>query len=147
MTASAPAPTRSRWAPAYELDPTLNLNTLGLTGYEKTVARALQEYGMILGDTGGALSLFAINSQSYASDPYAGVLPAADYAYLSKIPVNRFRVLNTGPQSNIAPPMAAPTCGAFRWGRAHGLRTPISGRSGVQTPGRRRSARPRPSAR
>ena len=98
-----------------QLDPSLNLDALGLTAYEKTVAKALQRYGMILGDSGGALSLYAINAKSYAVDPYAGVLPADDYAYLSKLPVDRFRVLATGAQNTrTAPPMDAPRCGLFR---------------------------------
>ena len=98
-----------------QLDPNLNLDALGLTGYEKTIARALQEYGMILSDSGGALSLYAIHPQSYSSDPYTGVLSSAAYSYLQKIPVERFRVLNTGQQAmRTAPPMVYNGCGEFR---------------------------------
>jgi hypothetical protein len=76
-----------------QLDPKLDLEDLGLRGYELTVARALQKYGAYIGDTGGAMSLFAVHPQSYGRDPYRGVLPDDPYAYLEKIPVSRFRVL------------------------------------------------------
>lgn len=98
-----------------QLDPDLDLDSLGLKPYEKVVARALQEYGMILGDTGGALSLYAISAQSWTDDPYAGLLPAGPYSYLSNIPVDRFRVLATGPQTaRTSPPTAFNGCGHFR---------------------------------
>jgi hypothetical protein len=97
-----------------QLDPSLNLSALGLTGYQLTIARALQQYGMILGDTGGALSLFAINPQSWLTNPYTGVLSGSTYDYLSGIPVNDFRVLATGPQSTrTAPAWTYNGCGTM----------------------------------
>ncbi len=76
-----------------QLDPALDLLQLNLDPYELIVGRALQEYGMIVGDTGGALSLFAASPLGYGEDPYAGILPSSAYAYLRQIPVERFRVL------------------------------------------------------
>lgn len=76
-----------------QLDPALDLDKLGLRPYERVVARALQEYGMIVGDTGGAVSLYAVHPKSYPSNPYKGLLPDAPYAYLDNIPATRFRVL------------------------------------------------------
>jgi hypothetical protein len=81
-----------------QLDPTLNLDTLKLTANERTIAEALQKYGMYLGDTGGALALYAVNPQSFDTNQYAGLLPSDAAIALNKIPVNRFRVLNTGKQ-------------------------------------------------
>jgi hypothetical protein len=81
-----------------QLDPALSLGPLKLSDYERTVAEALQRYGMYLGDTGGALALYAVSAQSFDTDPYAGVLPGGPYAFLNKIPVERFRVLKNGPQ-------------------------------------------------
>ncbi|WP_177319912.1 hypothetical protein [Actinoplanes philippinensis] len=81
-----------------QLDPTLDLNTLGLSAYERTIAEALQRYGMYLGDTGGALALYAVNPQSFDTNPYAGLLPDKPFIPLDKIPVHRFRVLKTGKQ-------------------------------------------------
>jgi hypothetical protein len=81
-----------------QLDPTLNLDTLKLTANERTIAEALQRYGMYLGDTGGALALYAVNPQSFDTNPYTGILPDEPSIPLNKIPVNRFRVLKTGTQ-------------------------------------------------
>ncbi|WP_433793560.1 hypothetical protein [Actinoplanes sp. CA-252034] len=81
-----------------QLDPTLDLESLGLTAHERTIAVALQRYGMYLGDTGGALALYAVNPQSFDTNPYAGLLPDEPYVFLDKIPVDRFRVLKTGKQ-------------------------------------------------
>ncbi len=81
-----------------QLDPSMDLDTLGLTPHERTIAKALQRYGMYLGDTGGALSLYAVNPQSFDTNPYSGILPDAAAIPLDKIPVNRFRVLKTGTQ-------------------------------------------------
>ncbi|MEU4158200.1 hypothetical protein [Actinoplanes sp. NPDC026670] len=81
-----------------QLDPALDLDTLGLTTYERTIAEALQRYGMFLGDTGGAFALYAVSPQSFDTNPYTGLLPDEPYVFLNKIPVNRFRVLKTGKQ-------------------------------------------------
>jgi hypothetical protein len=82
-----------------QLDPSLNLDSLGLTGYERTIAVALQRYGMFLGDTGSPPSLYAINPQTYGStNPYAAVWGDQTYVYLNKIPADRFRVLALPPQ-------------------------------------------------
>jgi len=81
-----------------QLDPALDLTKLGLTAHELTIAKAMQQYGMFLGDTGGALAIYAMNPQSFATNPYQGLLPIEPSILLNKIPVNRFRVLNTGKQ-------------------------------------------------
>lgn len=78
-----------------QLDPTLNLDALGLTSYEKTVARAMQEYGMILCDTnGGPIELEAVNPVSAEGNAYEGLLPNDTYVFLRKIPVDRFRIID-----------------------------------------------------
>jgi hypothetical protein len=85
-----------------QLDPSLDLRTLRLRPYERTIARALQRYGMYLGDhNGGGVGLYAVNPQSYPSDPYVGVLPRDPYPRLANIPIDRFRVIQLGP---IIPP-------------------------------------------
>jgi hypothetical protein len=84
-----------------QLNPDLDLDTLGLTTYEMTVAKALQDYGMFLGDIGGGIELEVINSISVQGDPYEGLFGSQDgkrYVYLNNIPINEFRVLKLGPQ-------------------------------------------------
>ena len=76
-----------------QLDPTLDLSKLDLPAYEQTIARALQVYGAFVADTGGAVSLYAVNRVAYRVDPYASVLPSDKYIGLDGIPLDRFRVL------------------------------------------------------
>lgn len=76
------------------LDPTLDLDSLNLRPWERTVAEALQSYGMYLADDGGGVTLYAIHPQSVSSNPYEGLLPDRRYVYLDRIPVNRFQVLD-----------------------------------------------------
>lgn len=97
-----------------QLDPSLNLNSLGLAPYQRTIAEALQAYGMILGDTGGAFGLFAVARNSYRTNPYKGILPAGAYPDLSDIPASRFRVIASPPQQEKpALKLEASGCGAL----------------------------------
>jgi hypothetical protein len=76
-----------------QLDPTLDVTTLGLSPAGVTIARALQKYGAYVGDYSGAVSLYAdasADAQAYWS---SGAL-ANDSA--QAIPLNRFRVLTIG---------------------------------------------------
>jgi hypothetical protein len=78
------------------LDPTLDLSTLNLTPYERTIARALQVYGMYLADHGGeyAVALYAVNPLSYpGGQPYNGLLPEDTYVSLADIPLDRLQVI------------------------------------------------------
>jgi hypothetical protein len=78
-----------------QLDPKLDLAKLGLDPWERTIARALQRYGMYLVDTGGVLGLQAQHRFStetgYAwGDEVYGALPVVLAQHL--------RVLKLGPQ-------------------------------------------------
>lgn len=94
-----------------QLDPGLDLEALGLEPYERTIARAMQEYGMILVDTGGqsGIGLYAINPASTSVNPWEGLLPDDDFVLLENIPLESLRVLDFGPQdpdyvSKLRPP-------------------------------------------
>jgi hypothetical protein len=96
-----------------QLDPGFDVSSL--PPYERTVARALQRYGMYLGDTGAAnVSLYAVNPQSYANNPFVGVLPDSDYVPLDGIPLNRFRVLAHRPAVRRNVRLVRSGCGTFR---------------------------------
>jgi hypothetical protein len=99
-----------------QLDPRLDLDSLHLPRYARTIARALQRYGMYLADSGGrGVSLYAVNPQSYASNPYAGVLPGGPYADVEKIPIDRFRVLERGSVRQSPAARIVPSgCATFR---------------------------------
>jgi hypothetical protein len=98
-----------------QLDPSLDLGSLGLPRYERTIARALQVYGAIVGDTGGTgASFYALHPMSAGQDPYASLLPDEDYPQLEGIPFERLRVLNLGPQARHARPRLVSTgCARF----------------------------------
>ena len=75
------------------LDPSLDLNTLELSRTERTVAVALQVYGMYLADTGPNVTLYAVGAQSFATNPYPEFPPTTPYVDLNRIPLDRLQVL------------------------------------------------------
>lgn len=81
-----------------QLDPALDLDRLALEPYERIIARCLQEYGMILGDSGGGIEIEAIHPKSARGNPYLGLLPDGVTVDLPHIPVDRMRVLKLPPQ-------------------------------------------------
>ena len=75
-----------------QLDPTLDVTTLGLSTAGEVIARALQEYGMICVDTSGSLKLIA----EHESTARWSVLPedqAVVRDTVSRIPVEAFRAI------------------------------------------------------
>ncbi|MBI2472385.1 MAG: hypothetical protein HYV59_14275 [Planctomycetes bacterium] len=77
------------------LDPSLDLDALDLMPAERTIARALQVYGMYLVDNGGesGIGIYAVDPRSVQNNPYEGLLPDEDYPELSGIPLDMFQVL------------------------------------------------------
>jgi hypothetical protein len=73
-----------------QLDPSLDLDTLNLSPGAKVVARAMQEYGLYIGDNGWGLSLFAESFYGKPANLWDGLLREND---LVKIPIDRLRVL------------------------------------------------------
>lgn len=78
-----------------QLNPKLDLGNLNLSPYEKTIAKALQEYGMILVDGGGNqdVGLQAIDPISVTVNPYHDILPDEDWVPLPNIPLKEFRLM------------------------------------------------------
>jgi hypothetical protein len=79
-----------------QLDPSLKLSSLGLKGWQKTIAHALQVYGAFVSETSTGLALFAQNPQTYRSNPYP--FAKAPYTFLPKSLVPHLRVLKLGAQ-------------------------------------------------
>ena len=92
------------------LDPTLDLNSLGLSSWQKTIAKALQQYGMILGDSGGGITLYAQNSQSSATG-----YPWGDqtYAYLPNSLVSHMQVMAVPAQFSPSIDLVPTSCASF----------------------------------
>jgi hypothetical protein len=81
------------------LDPTFDVSTLP-SAAERTIATAMQDYGMILTDTGGAVVMQAEDPRPYmqahgtTTNPYTAIFGGtASYAVLADIPLDRLQVL------------------------------------------------------
>jgi hypothetical protein len=83
-----------------QLDPSLNLTTLGLSPAELTVAKAMQVYGAYVIDRGGAPLSVSFEVAPDAAPGYPGAVYvdaglAWDYHGMDAVPWNRLRVLRT----------------------------------------------------
>ncbi len=96
-----------------QLDPALDLSTLELAPWQRTIAVALQRYGMFLADSGGAVALQAVNLLSYPANPYAELLPSGASARLPPALVEHLRVLRLPRQYRPDPSLDTGGCGAF----------------------------------
>jgi hypothetical protein len=77
-----------------QLDPTLDVDNLGLSRSGLIIARALQEYGAFVGDFSGAMSLYADASPDALAVWHGGVLSMLEVK--DKIDLRKFRVLELG---------------------------------------------------
>ncbi len=76
-----------------QLDPALDITTLGLSKSGLIIAKALQKYGAYVGDYSGAVSLYADASESAQQAYASGDLTNGS---AQGIALNRFRVLQIG---------------------------------------------------
>ncbi len=82
------------------LNPALDLNSLGLNSWQKIIAKAMQTYGMYLGDRGGGLTLYALDPKS---DIFSNITyPWGDvtYAYMPPSLYGNMQVMTLGPQQS-----------------------------------------------
>jgi hypothetical protein len=78
-----------------QLDPSVNVDALKIPAWEKTIAHALQTYGMYLRDQGGSFVIYAENPVSRGYDAWAKAgMPTGDNASLDGIAWNKLRVLS-----------------------------------------------------
>lgn len=95
-----------------QLDPSFNISTLPY-GWERTIARTLQVYGMYLADRGdGGVGLVAQNPQSYRHNPYPW--GRSTYVYLSSDLVSHMRVLQLPRQFAPNVKILPSRCGSIR---------------------------------
>ena len=82
----------------FQLDPSVDVEALPLPRWQKTIARALQEYGMYLRDSGGALTVYAENPVSRGYDAWRLLgFGKGGWVSLAAIPWHRFRALAPPP--------------------------------------------------
>ncbi|NOZ45909.1 MAG: hypothetical protein GXO79_03915 [Chlorobi bacterium] len=96
-----------------QLNPDLDLLSLGLNSYEMIIAKALQEYGMYCADDGGGLSLYAINPVSCINNPYENIWGDQIYVSMDKIPADQFRVLSLPAQNDVEAELVSNSCAEF----------------------------------
>ena len=89
-----------------QLNPKLDIEKLNLTPAAKIIARALQEYGMFLGDGAGDIAIYAENFAYKAKNPWQGILSEKD---LYGIPYNELRVLKLPEIRNTGIPLDWPS--------------------------------------
>jgi hypothetical protein len=78
-----------------QLDPSVNVSTLPIPSWEKTVARAMQTYGMYLRDNGGSFVVYTENPVSRGYDAWAKAgLPSGSSVALGGIPWSKLRVIS-----------------------------------------------------
>lgn len=88
-----------------QLDPTVDIDSLKLKPAAKVIARALQEYGMFLGDSAGGFACYAEVFPGRKSK-WDGVLDNLD---LFNIPTEKFRVMKLGKIHSAGIPLDWPT--------------------------------------
>lgn len=78
-----------------QLDPSIDLGSLNLTRHERTIAKALQTYGMYLVDNGSrSIALYAVHPRSFRGTYHYPWKLNGGIAYLRNIPVSSLRVID-----------------------------------------------------
>jgi hypothetical protein len=80
-----------------QLDPALDVNALAIPTWKKVVARALQQYGAYVVDTGGSLSIRAESTALRGYDAWAKVGVPRGEPNIRDLPWSRMRVLSHVP--------------------------------------------------
>jgi hypothetical protein len=77
-----------------QLDPSVNVDSLAIPAWQKTIARALQTYGMYLRDQGGSFVIYAENPVGRGYDAWTKAgLPTGDSVSIAGIPWAKLRVV------------------------------------------------------
>lgn len=82
----------------FRLDPTLNVDSLKLTPLAKTMAKAMQKYGLVIRDRSGSVSFYAENPISITStggtSPYPAIFAGKPtYSQLNNFPWDKLQAL------------------------------------------------------
>ena len=92
---SATDPDALREGQKVQLDPSVNVDALNIPAWQKTIARAMQQYGMYLRDGSGSMAVLAENPLSRGYDAWASLgLGGLASASLAGIPWDRFHVID-----------------------------------------------------
>jgi hypothetical protein len=97
-----------------QLAPSFRLGSIKMKPWQRTIARALQRYGMFLADTGPTLALRAQNPQSFAKNPYPRALRGKISVTLPRALVRHMRVLKLPDQYSPPKRIQSLNCGTMR---------------------------------
>jgi len=82
----------------FRLDPTLDVDSLGLHPFVAMLAHAAQDYGLILRDKAGGVALFGEDPKGLDANPFDAALQGADpSALMRSFPWDRLQLLKTDP--------------------------------------------------
>jgi hypothetical protein len=84
-----------------QLDPALDIHSLGLDMHQEAILKALQEYGAYVADTTpSGMCFYAVNSLSFSQNPYTAIPNYQQQGYIpmEKFPMDHLRILQMGPQ-------------------------------------------------
>ena len=91
---------------------------IDLTPEQRTIAVALQKYGMILGQTSGSLTLYAAGPAAYLTFPYPTEWAKSTRAAIDAIPFDRMQVLEL--PDPVRKPTRVPTLNRCTQDAVHG---------------------------
>lgn len=79
----------------FRLDPALDVDSLNLPPAAKTIARAVQRYGMIVRDQSGSVSFYATGTRGMREDPYPELFGArSGFELLADFPWSRLQLMS-----------------------------------------------------
>lgn len=80
------------------LDPNIDLSSLRLSPAALTIARAAQQYGFVIVDKSGAVSVLAeaVSPTATGADPWSELLGSPDYAVMKNFPWSKLEVVADG---------------------------------------------------
>jgi hypothetical protein len=87
----------------FRLDPTLDIDALGLPPVSAMIAKAVQRYGMVLRDKAGSLSFYAEDPTQFGANPYPALFGTWPNVMLARFPWDRLQALRLdmqGPAAN-----------------------------------------------
>jgi hypothetical protein len=103
----------------FRLPPDLNVDSLGLSPVARTIAHAVQTYGLVVRDRGDAVAFYAQDPQTMDSNPYPALFQNKwPDAVLAGFPWDKLQALKAN--TNIPLPQAARVSRRVRRGRARG---------------------------
>ena len=78
----------------YQLDPSINVDSLGLSRTATIIAKAAQNYGIYVRETSGAVTFYAQDPSNLGSDPWPGLLGGLSPSQaLAGFPFSKLRVI------------------------------------------------------